>query len=175
MTRANTSVCPAISFRSSVQLTALLFDYQTLKPKCVDALRRIFKLCDINKDGVLDPAELNEFQRRCFSSPLQLQEIDGLTRLIAEHDPSMVSLSPPGINEAGILYFHTRFIQQGRVDTIWIVLTSFGYGEDLELREEILRPRYVARKDRYRSPPALTSLHILYFPDSTSRMTVRLS
>ena len=39
---------------------------QTLKPKCVDALRRIFKLCDINKDGVLDPAELNEFQVRAI-------------------------------------------------------------------------------------------------------------
>lgn len=61
--------------------------------------------------------------------------------MIAEHDPSMVT--PYGINEAGILYSHTRFIQQGRVDTIWIVLTSFGYGEDLELKEEVLRPKYV--------------------------------
>lgn len=26
------------------------------------ALRRIFKICDTNKDGVLDAAELNEFQ-----------------------------------------------------------------------------------------------------------------
>lgn len=39
-------------------------DRQMLKPKCVDALRRIFKLCDVNKDGVLDPAELNDFQVR---------------------------------------------------------------------------------------------------------------
>jgi hypothetical protein len=33
-----------------------------LKPSCVSALKRIFKLCDTNKDGILDPAELNEFQ-----------------------------------------------------------------------------------------------------------------
>lgn len=33
-----------------------------LKPACVAALRRIFKLCDTNKDGILDAAELNEFQ-----------------------------------------------------------------------------------------------------------------
>ena len=41
---------------------------QALKPKCVDALRRIFKLCDVNKDGVLDPTELNDFQVRPIRS-----------------------------------------------------------------------------------------------------------
>ena len=35
---------------------------QVLKPACIAALRRIFKLCDTNKDGILDPTELNEFQ-----------------------------------------------------------------------------------------------------------------
>ncbi len=35
---------------------------QVLKPACVKALRRIFKLCDTDKDGILDPSELNEFQ-----------------------------------------------------------------------------------------------------------------
>ncbi len=35
---------------------------QALKPACEEALRRIFKLCDTNKDGVLDNEELNEFQ-----------------------------------------------------------------------------------------------------------------
>lgn len=37
---------------------------QVLKKECVAALRRIFKLCDMNKDGLLDAAELNEFQVR---------------------------------------------------------------------------------------------------------------
>jgi Ca2+-binding EF-hand superfamily protein len=35
---------------------------QVLKPACAEALRRIFKLCDANKDGLLDSAELNDFQ-----------------------------------------------------------------------------------------------------------------
>jgi hypothetical protein len=35
---------------------------QVLKPACVSALKRIFKLCDTNKDGILDVSELNEFQ-----------------------------------------------------------------------------------------------------------------
>ena len=28
----------------------------------MDALSRIFKICDINKDGILDAGELNDFQ-----------------------------------------------------------------------------------------------------------------
>lgn len=38
---------------------------------------------------------------------------------------------------------HSRFIQQGRVDTVWTVLGAFGYGEDLEIKEEVLRPKSV--------------------------------
>lgn len=44
--------------------TAPLFDQesQTLKPRCVRALKRIFILCDHDKDGALSDAELNDFQ-----------------------------------------------------------------------------------------------------------------
>lgn len=44
--------------------TAPLFDQeqQTLKPRCVRALKRIFILCDHDRDGALSDAELNEFQ-----------------------------------------------------------------------------------------------------------------
>lgn len=44
--------------------TAPLYDSRehVLKPQCVDALRRIFKLCDSDKDNVLNDIELNEFQ-----------------------------------------------------------------------------------------------------------------
>lgn len=44
--------------------TAPLYDSRehVLKPACVEALQRIFNLCDLDKDGVLDDDELNEFQ-----------------------------------------------------------------------------------------------------------------
>lgn len=149
----------------------------------------------MNKDGILDAAELNEFQvrpspgggrsgfqkaeltflvssffsqRKCFSSPLQLQEIEGLMRMIADHDPTMIQEG--GINEAGILFFHTRFIQQGRVDTVWIVLTTFGYGDDLELKEEVLRPKSasILRLTQRDSSS-------FFWSDSTSRTIARSS
>jgi hypothetical protein len=44
--------------------TAPLYDSRehTLKPKCYDALRRIFKISDVDKDGLLNAVELNQFQ-----------------------------------------------------------------------------------------------------------------
>ena len=44
--------------------TGPLFDQesQTLRPRCVRALKRIFILCDHDRDGALNDAELNDFQ-----------------------------------------------------------------------------------------------------------------
>lgn len=66
--------------------TAPLYDSRAhaLKPACVDALRRIFRLCDSDKDSVLSDAELNDFQRRCFDAPLQSQELEGIKDLVLQ-------------------------------------------------------------------------------------------
>ena len=44
--------------------TAPLFDQETqsLKLRCVCALKRIFNLCDNDRDGALSDEELNDFQ-----------------------------------------------------------------------------------------------------------------
>ena len=46
-----------------------------LTEKCKKALIRIFKICDIDNDGLLNDQELNGFQRRCFNAPLNPQVI----------------------------------------------------------------------------------------------------
>ncbi|KAG1745969.1 EF hand associated-domain-containing protein [Suillus paluster] len=122
--------------------TAPLYDSRehVLKPACVSALRRIFKLCDANKDGVLDGAELNEFQRKCFDAPLQLQELEGIKDMVREHAEGGVRDN--GLTEAGFLYLHTIFIQRGRLETTWTVLRKFGYAEDLRLTEAFLLPKF---------------------------------
>ncbi|KAF9303061.1 ERMES complex Ca(2+)-binding regulatory GTPase gem1 [Mortierella antarctica] len=121
--------------------TAPLYDSREhiLKPACVDALQRIFNLCDLDKDGVLDDSELNEFQRKCFNAPLQLQELDAVKNVVKEYEPSGVN--DIGLTEAGFLFLHTLFIQRGRLETTWTVLRQFGYGDDLTLRESFLCPR----------------------------------
>ncbi|ETW81671.1 hypothetical protein HETIRDRAFT_36706 [Heterobasidion irregulare TC 32-1] len=127
--------------------TAPLYDSRdhVLKPACVDALRRIFKLCDANKDGLLDAAELNEFQRKCFDAPLQLQELEGIKEMVREHAENGVR--DDGLTEAGFLYLHTIFIQRGRLETTWTVLRKFGYAEDLRLMESFLFPKFEVPPD----------------------------
>lgn len=128
----------------------------------MEALKRIFKLCDVNKDGVLDATELNEFQRKCFDTPLQLQELEGIKDTVRTHienglstvlrsgHANSASSSPAetpadeGLTEAGFLYLHTMFIQKGRLETTWTVLRKFGYAEDLRLMESFLEPKCVA-------------------------------
>ncbi|KAK2465261.1 hypothetical protein APHAL10511_002615 [Amanita phalloides] len=122
--------------------TAPLYDSRdhVLKPACVAALRRIFKLCDTNKDGILDASELNEFQRKCFDAPLQLQELEGIKAMVQEHAEGGVR--DGGLTETGFLYLHTIFIQRGRLETTWTVLRKFGYAEDLRLTESFLSPKF---------------------------------
>lgn len=44
--------------------TAPIYDSRdhVLKPACIDALRRIFRLCDFDKNGFLDDVEIDAFQ-----------------------------------------------------------------------------------------------------------------
>ncbi|KAJ3123999.1 ERMES complex Ca(2+)-binding regulatory GTPase gem1 [Physocladia obscura] len=120
--------------------TAPLYDSRehTLKPACIDALRRIFRLCDLDKNGALDDEEINEFQAKCFGSPLQRQELESVKLVVKEADPNGVT--ELGLTEIGFLYLHTLFIQRGRLETTWTVLRQFGYGNDLSLREDYLWP-----------------------------------
>lgn len=127
--------------------TAPLYDSkkQALKPACIDALSRIFKLCDANKDGVLDNEELNGFQRKCFDAPLQLQELEGIKDMVRRC--SSDGVRGDGLTEVGFLLLHTTFIQKGRPETTWAVLRKFGYGEDLLLTEAFLYPRFDVPSD----------------------------
>ncbi|WVO22785.1 mitochondrial Rho GTPase 1 [Cryptococcus decagattii] len=131
--------------------TAPLYDSRehTLKPKCLEALKRIFTISDVDKDGLLNAHELNQFQQKCFSTPLQSQELDGILEIVRSYDPYAVQPLPSskGITELGFLYLHTMFIQQGRMETTWTVLRKFGYGESLDLREDFLAPRFDVPSD----------------------------
>nr|KAJ3419958.1 ERMES complex Ca(2+)-binding regulatory GTPase gem1 [Polyrhizophydium stewartii] len=107
--------------------TAPLYDSREhiLKPACVDALRRIYKLCDFDKNGFLDDDEINEFQTKCFGVPLQKHELESVKGVIKESEPD-------GVAEQGLTE---------------IVLRTFGYGDDLSLREDFLFPPFEVPPD----------------------------
>uniref|UniRef100_A0A3B3VWL1 Ras homolog family member T1a n=1 Tax=Poecilia latipinna TaxID=48699 RepID=A0A3B3VWL1_9TELE len=56
----------------------LLFcpEEKKLKPSCIKALARIFKISDLNNDGVLNDDELNLFHIICFNTPLAPQVLE---------------------------------------------------------------------------------------------------
>lgn len=128
--------------------TRPLFDTQTqqLKPRCVRALRHIFKLCDLDGDGVLNDQELNDFQVACFNTPLQPDEIRGVKKVVEEKLPSGVD--EKGLTLRGFLFLHALFIERGRMETTWAVLRKFGYNNQLVMDEAHLTVSFERRADQ---------------------------
>ncbi|KAL5068726.1 hypothetical protein RYX36_019613 [Vicia faba] len=111
--------------------TAPLFDQetQTLKPRCVRALKRIFILCDHDRDGALSDAELNDFQVKCFNAPLQPSEIIGVKKVV--QDKLSEGVNERGLTLTGFLFLHALFIEKGHKCTLifsmkwWVYLHWF--------------------------------------------------
>ncbi|KAJ0253126.1 Mitochondrial Rho GTPase 1 [Hirschfeldia incana] len=126
--------------------TAPLFDQDTqaLKPRCVRALKRIFILCDHDKDGTLSEAELNAFQVKCFHAPLQPAEVEGVKSVVKDKLPEGVN--EVGLTLTGFLFLHALFIEKGRLETTWTVLRKYGYNNDIKLADELLPPSLFKRE-----------------------------
>ncbi|XP_066560317.1 mitochondrial Rho GTPase 1-A isoform X3 [Amia ocellicauda] len=109
-----------------------------MKPACVKALTRIFKVTDLDNDGILNDAELNFFQRTCFNTPLAPQALEDVKNVVRKNMSDGVHDN--GLTLKGFLFLHTLFIQRGRHETTWTVLRRFGYDDDLELTQDYLFP-----------------------------------
>ncbi|KAG2316552.1 hypothetical protein Bca52824_019674 [Brassica carinata] len=131
--------------KTTIHPTTPLFDLETqaLKPRFIRALKRIFILCDHDKDGALSEAELDQFQVNCFNAPLQPNEIEGIKRVVQERLPEGVN--EIGLTVTGFLFLHALFIEKGRLETTWTVLRKFGYNNDVRLADEWLPPSLFKR------------------------------
>ncbi|KAL9914241.1 mitochondrial Rho GTPase isoform X3 [Glossina fuscipes] len=115
-----------------------IMEEQDLTPACKKSLVRIFKICDIDGDNLLNDYELNLFQRRCFNTPLQPQILDEVKAVIQKNIPE--GIYNDSVTLKGFLFLHCLFIQRGRNETTWAVLRRFGYNEQLEMCKDYLRP-----------------------------------
>ncbi|SPP82737.1 mitochondrial Rho GTPase isoform X3 [Drosophila guanche] len=115
-----------------------MMEDQELTPACKKSLVRIFKICDIDGDNLLNDYELNLFQRRCFNTPLQPQILDEVKAVIQKNVPD--GIYNDAVTLKGFLFLHCLFIQRGRNETTWAVLRRFGYNDQLEMCQEYLRP-----------------------------------
>merc|ERR1719193_2022936 len=121
--------------------TGPLFDAEAklLTPKAETALARVFKVCDLDNDGVLNDRELNFFQRRCFNAPLQPRALEDVKTVVLTGISDGVRDN--GLTFQGFLFLNSLFIQRGRHETTWAIMRRFGYADDLELPLSYLRPQ----------------------------------
>ncbi|KAK0382757.1 hypothetical protein NLU13_9853 [Sarocladium strictum] len=120
---------------------APLFDYKEgrLKPACVDALKRVFFLCDKDQDGYLNDEEMREFQARCFDKPLTKDDLDNIKASISKsHTGSDLD---KGIDQRGFLQLNKIYAEKGRHETIWIILRKYHYTDSLSLEDKFLHPK----------------------------------
>jgi len=121
--------------------TSPLFEAETkeLSVDCCQALTRVFKICDLDNDGILNDRELNFFQRRCFNAPLQPHALEDVKCVVRKNIPDGVKNE--GLTLKGFLFLNCLFIQRGRHETTWTVLRRFGYDDNLALSKDHLMPK----------------------------------
>ncbi|XP_058774841.1 mitochondrial Rho GTPase 1-like [Vicia villosa] len=126
--------------KAALYPTNPLYDKEskTLKPRCIRALKRVFILCDHDKDGALSDVELNDFQVKCFNAPFQPREISDV-KTVANTFLSK-GVDERGLTLAGFLCLHTLFVEKGPLETIWTVLRKFGYNNDMKLADDLIPP-----------------------------------
>nr|XP_027204426.1 mitochondrial Rho GTPase 1-A-like [Dermatophagoides pteronyssinus] len=118
-----------------------------LSDNCKIALKRIFTICDLDNDGILNDLELNNFQTYCFDSYLLSQTLDDVKYILKSIIPDGVSEN--GITLQGFMFLLTFFIQRGRHELIWIVLRKFGYNNSVALDDQYLYPNSALPTDSF--------------------------
>lgn len=117
-------------------------DKHALKRPAANALRRIFRICDKDRDGGLNDKELNDFQYACFNVHLKPEELAGVKKVVQESTTND-GIRPDGsISVEGFIFLHTLFVQKGRLETTWIVLRKFGYDDNMRL---VLEPKEMVK------------------------------
>ncbi len=114
----------------------------SLKPAAVEALKRVFYLCDRDQDGVLNDNEIHDFQQRCFDKPLSDEDLASIKRSIQTWRPEDVGVVKEGIDLEGFLLLNKMFAEKGRHETIWIILRKFNYSDSLSLKDNFLHPKF---------------------------------
>lgn len=114
------------------------YDTQELTEECKTALKRVFKICDVDNDDLLNDMELNAFQQWCFNTPLQPQVLEDVKAVLSKNICD--GICNGCVTMKGFMYLQCLFIQRGRNETTWAVLRKFGYDNELQMSKEYIHP-----------------------------------
>ncbi|MCJ1336370.1 ERMES complex Ca(2+)-binding regulatory GTPase gem1 [Bachmanniomyces sp. S44760] len=112
----------------------------TLKPAAVSALQRIFYLCDRDQDGYLSDTEIIDFQTKCFGKPMAIDDLENIKQAVKKYSTQYIT--EKGMSEQGFLTLNMIFAEKGRHETVWIILRTFQYTDNLSLRDSFLSPKF---------------------------------
>ncbi|KAH8897096.1 mitochondrial Rho GTPase [Thozetella sp. PMI_491] len=120
---------------------APLYDHKegNLKPACVDALKRIFYLCDKDQDGFLNDQEMHDFQAKSFDKPLSREDLENIKSTISKAFPE--SSTDMGLDLQAFIQLNKIYAEKGRHETIWIILRKHHYTDSLSLEDSFLHPK----------------------------------
>lgn len=121
---------------------APLFDCDVgdFTPACKRAFERIFRIVDVDQDGLLSDQELETLQIKCFNSPLNRNEVSNIKKHIHQSTKSrgdgVGGITSPGIvanklTFEGFLCFMETYIDKYNPEVPWIILKRFGYDDRL--------------------------------------------
>ncbi|CAH2055034.1 unnamed protein product [Thlaspi arvense] len=115
-----------------------IYDQETnsLKPFCVAALKRVFILSCHNSDFVLNDADLNDIQVKCFNKQLMPYQSKAIRKTVQVRCP--FGVNEIGLTWVGFLFLNTYLVEQGRIKTVWTILRKFGYNNDLRLADSMI-------------------------------------
>ncbi|RKP32214.1 mitochondrial Rho GTPase [Metschnikowia bicuspidata] len=117
----------------------------SLKPAAVDALKRIFFLCDGDKDGILSHREFSDLHMRCFGTPASEEQFEKVLRtvdtIILPETGTTEPRAARGISENAFIILNKLFAERGRHETIWGIFRAFHYTNSLSLNDRFLCPR----------------------------------
>lgn len=111
-----------------------------LKPAAVEALNRIFYVCDQDQTGFLSDLELLQLQFLCFQTSLESEELAQIHSALKQRGPGLY-VEGRGVSREGFLALASLYCERGRHETIWGILRKFHYTDSLSLDDKFLHPR----------------------------------
>ena len=109
-------------------------DNGRLTEDCRKAFTRIFRMFDADKDGLLSDAELDQFHREAFQTPVVDRDFAAWKKVVTRNNPTdEVVVKDSKFTIPGFLAIFDVFISQNRLDVVWQALRQFGYDDDLRL------------------------------------------
>jgi len=100
------------------------------------ALRRIFRMFDTDRDGLLSDTELESFQRYTYRVPILDRDLQAWKKVICRHvlsEPHGAVLERGKFTLTGFWAIFDLFVSQNRLDVVWQCLRHYGYDDDLRL------------------------------------------